>query len=190
MGARAGAVERTRERILAAARDRFFDLPYDEVRLADIAAAAEVSEQTVLNHFASKERLLLAVAEFVAPEVEGLRGSTVPGDVDAAVRGLMRQYEALGDANVRLVAAAERIPELARGVEFGRAHHAAWIEKTFGDALPAAPAARRRAIAALYAVTDVGTWKLLRRDLGRSRADTAAILRGLVRAAVETAADI
>lgn len=187
MGARADTVERTRERILAVARDRFFDLPYDEVRLAEIAAAAGVSEQTVLNHFTSKERLLLAVAEFVAPEVEGLRGPAVPGDVDAAVRGLMRQYEALGDANVRLVAAAERIPELARGVEFGRARHVAWIEATFADSLPAAPGARRRSIAALYAVTDVGTWKLLRRDLRRSRADTAAIMRSLLRAALATA---
>jgi AcrR family transcriptional regulator len=185
MGARAGSVERTRERILAAARDRFFDLPYDDVRLAEIAAAAGVSEQTVLNHFTSKERLLLAVAEFVAPEVESLRSPTVPGDVDAAVRGLMRQYEALGDANVRLVAVAERIPELARGIEFGRARHLAWLEESFGDALPVAPAARRRAVAALYAVTDVGTWKLLRRDLGRPRADTARILRGLLRSALE-----
>jgi AcrR family transcriptional regulator len=190
MGARAGAVERTRERILAVARDRFFELPYDDVRLAEIAGASGVSEQTVLNHFTSKERLLLAVAEFVAPEVESLRSPAVRGDVDAAVRGLMRQYEALGDANVRLVAVAERIPELARAVAFGRARHTAWIEETFGDALPAAPAERRRAIAALYAVTDVGTWKLLRRDLGRSRADTAAILRGLIRSALETVGDL
>ena len=188
--ARAEGVERTRERILGVAQQRFFALSYDDVRLADIAAAAGVSEQTVLNHFSSKEGLLLAVAEFVAPEVERLRGPVVPGDVDAAVRGLMRQYEALGDANVRLVVAAERLPALARGVEFGRTRHLAWLEETFGTALPDEPKARRRALGALYAVTDVGTWKLLRRDLGRSRTDTAAILRGLIRAALETARDL
>jgi hypothetical protein len=38
-------------------------------------------------------------------------------------------------------------------------------------------------------VTDVGTWKLLRRDLGHSRADTAAVLRALLRAALATARD-
>jgi hypothetical protein len=71
-------------------------------------------------------------------------------------------------------------------VEFGRAHHTAWLEAMFADALPTAPAARRRSIAALYAVTDVGTWKLLRRDLDRSRRDTAAVLGALLRAALET----
>ena len=79
------------------------------------------------------------------------------------------------------------VGELARAVEFGRARHVAWLEETFGAALPPSGPARRRAVAALYAVTDVGTWKLLRRDLGRSRADTAAILRSLLRAAVEAA---
>jgi hypothetical protein len=122
--------------------------------------------------------------------VEGLRGPVRAGDVDAAVRGLMRQYEALGDANVRLVAAAERIPELARGIEFGRARHVAWLEESFGAALPRDPAARRRAVAALYAVTDVGTWKLVRRDLGRSRADTARVLRALLRSALESVRDL
>lgn len=189
MQARAETVGRTRERILSVARDRFFRLPYDDVRLAEIAAAAGVSQQTLLNHFSSKEGLLLAVAEFVAPEVEAMRGPILPGDVDAAVRGLMRQYEALGDANVRLVAVAERIPELARAVEFGRARHIAWLEASFAGWLPGDQRARRRAIAALYAVTDVGTWKLLRRDLGSSRIETAAVLRLLLRAALESARD-
>ena len=189
MQARAAAVGRTRERILAAARDRFFHLPYDEVRLAEIAAAAGVSQQTLLNHFSSKEGLLLAVVEFVEPEIEAIRGPVLPGDVDVAVRALMRQYEALGDGNVRLAAVAERIPQLARAVEFGRVHHTAWLEAVFADSLPEEPRARRRTVAALYAVTDVGTWKLLRRDLGHSRAETAAVLRSLLRAAVETARD-
>ena len=42
-------------------------------------------------------------------------------------------------------------------------------------------------LAALYAVTDVGTWKLLRRDLGHSRAETTAVLQSLIRAALATA---
>lgn len=184
---RATGVRRTRERILDVAQERFFGLPYDEVRLGEIAGSAGVSEQTLLNHFSSKEGLLVDVARHVAPEVERARGPVVPGDVDAAVRGLLRQYEKYGDANVRLVAVAERIPELAAGVEFARTRHICWLEETFADALPTAPGARRRAVAALYAVTDVGTWKLLRRDLGHTRRDTAAVLASLLRAALETA---
>ena len=99
----------------------------------------------------------------------------------------MRQYEALGDANVRLQAVAERIPLLAQGVELARARHSAWLEEAFGEQLPADPRARRRALAALYAVTDVGTWKLLRRDLGHSRAETTAVLQFLLSAALDAA---
>ena len=40
-----------------------------------------------------------------------------------------------------------------------------WLVAMFGDRLPTTPAARRRAVHALHAATDVYTWKLLRRDL-------------------------
>jgi hypothetical protein len=58
------------------------------------------------------------------------------------------------------------------------------LEQAFGVQLPPTGAHRRRALAALYAVTDVGTWKLLRRDLGHSERETAAVLRGLLHAAL------
>ena len=187
MQARAEGVGRTRERVLAAARRRFFEQPYDEVRLADVAGEAGVTQQTLLNHFSSKEGLLLALVEVLAPEIEALRGPVPDGDVTAAVRGLMRQYESLGDANVRLAAVVERIPALGRGLDQARAHHLAWREQTFAGPLPADPRDRRRTLAALYAATDVGTWKLLRRDLGHSRAETTAVLQSLLRAALATA---
>ncbi|MGX5653179.1 TetR/AcrR family transcriptional regulator [Geodermatophilus nigrescens] len=186
MRARADGLARTRERILAATRRRLLTMPYDDVRLADVAAEAGVSQQTLLNHFTSKEGLALAVAEALAPEIEALRGPVAPGDVAGFVRGLMRQYEALGDANVRLAGVAERIPALAPGMEFARGRHTALLEETFGGHLPADPRERRRALAALYAVTDVGTWKLLRRDLGHSRAETTTVLQSLIRAALAT----
>jgi AcrR family transcriptional regulator len=189
MRARAEGVERTRERILRAARGRFVDLPYDEVRLADVAADAGVTQQTLLNHFSSKEGLLLALVEVLGREVDALRGPVRPGDVRGFVRALMRQYEVLGDANVRLAAVAERIPELHRGLTYARAVHTARLEETFAEQLPADPRERRRAIAALYAVTDVGTWKLLRRDLGHSRAESTAVLESLLGAALATASD-
>ena len=184
MGARARAVEETRERVVAVAREHFTRLPYDEVRLAEVAAAAGVTQQTLLNHFSSKEGLFLAVVDVLGPEIEALRGPVVPGDAAAFARGLVRQYEALGDANVRLAAAAERIPVLTTALERGRARHTAFLEEAFGAQLPTGARERRRALAALYAVTDVGTWKLLRRDLGHSRAETTAVLEFLLRAAL------
>ncbi len=184
MSARAHGVERTRERILGVARNRFVERPYDEVTLADVAGAAGVTQQTLLNHFSSKEGLLLALGEVLGPEIRALRGSPPAGDVRATVRGLVRQYEQLGDANVRLQAAAERIPALAAGLDAARREHLGWLERIFGDQIPEEPRERRRALAGLYAATDVGSWKLLRRDLGLSRADTTAVLESLVRAAV------
>ncbi len=186
MQARAEGVQRTRERILAAARSRLLEMPYDDVRLADVAADAGVTQQTLLNHFTSKEGLALAVVDMLGPEIEALRGPVAPGDVTGFVRGLMRQYEALGDANVRLVAVGERIPALGQGLQMARATHTAMLEAAFGEQLPGDARGRRRALAALYAVTDVGTWKLLRRDLGHSRAETTIVLQSLVRAALAT----
>ncbi|MET0907961.1 MAG: TetR family transcriptional regulator, partial [Ilumatobacteraceae bacterium] len=50
MSNRANAVASTKERIATAALDLLMERRYDEVTLADIAAAAGVSHQTVLNH--------------------------------------------------------------------------------------------------------------------------------------------
>ena len=50
----------------------------------------------------------------------------------------------------------------------------------FGDRLPTTPAARKRAVHALHAATDVYTWKLLRRDLGLSRTETEKTMADLV----------
>jgi AcrR family transcriptional regulator len=184
MTTRADGVGRTRDRILGVARERFFSQPYDEVTLGEIASSAGVTQQTLLNHFSSKEGLALAVVESVKPEIEAIRGPVTAGDVRGAVRGLMREYEALGDATVRLAAVAERLPALAPGLALARRTHREWLERVFAPALPPDSRARRRTLAALYAASDVGTWKLLRRDLGHSRTDTAAIMRTLVEGAL------
>ncbi|MEU8269128.1 TetR family transcriptional regulator [Sphaerisporangium sp. NPDC049002] len=50
----------TRERIANTALTLFSEQGYDAVTIADIAAAADVAKQTVVNHFPAKEDLLLA----------------------------------------------------------------------------------------------------------------------------------
>ncbi|GAB7190672.1 hypothetical protein NUM3379_13780 [Kineococcus sp. NUM-3379] len=188
MDRRARSVEETRRRILSAARTAFLAEPYDGVRLADVAATAGVSQQTLLNHFTSKENLFVAVLGVLGAEIEAARSPVPPGDTDAAVAELVREYEEFGDANVRFVLVAERMPAvLGDALAGARAAHARWLEDVFGGELPQDPLPRRRALAALYAATDVGTWKLLRRDLGHSRTETAAAVR-LAVGAVLTAA--
>jgi uncharacterized protein (DUF1810 family) len=68
---------------------------------------------------------------------------------------------------------------LAPLLDDARAGHQAWLEHIVSDRLPTAPGARRYAIHALHAATDVYTWKLLRRDLRVNRETTERIILDL-----------
>ena len=139
-----------------------------------------MSHQTVLNHFSSKAGVALAVAELISAETTDIRNRATPGDVAGAVHLLVGEYERFGDANVRWAATAERLgvvarcpgrrPSLAPGVAGHDVRRTSAVDAT----------ARRRAVNALHAATDVYTWKLLRRDLGLSRAETERTIVQLV----------
>jgi AcrR family transcriptional regulator len=150
--------------------------PYEFVTLAAIAQAADVSHQTVLNHFASKEKVAAAAADLLSRETAAARAQAQPGDVSGAISILVGEYERFGDAGARWAVAAERLGALASLLDEARAGHQAWLEQIFSKRLPATPAARRHAIHALHAATDVYTWKLLRRDLRLSRENTERII--------------
>ncbi|MBG0566395.1 TetR/AcrR family transcriptional regulator [Actinoplanes aureus] len=181
MASRAEAVAATRERIARSALRLLMECAYDDVTLADIAATAKVSHQTVLNHYQSKEGAALAAIELLRGETEALRTSVRRGDPGHAVEVLVEQYERFGDLNVRWAMSAERLGRLAVLLDHARAAHRGWLEDTFAQALPAAAAERRRAVNALHAATDVYTWKLLRRDLRLSRSETIRAMTALVR---------
>ena len=87
----------TRDRILAAALDRFGTRGVDAVSLDDIAAVVGVRKQTVLYWFASKEELVDAVLEAAVAELAVVIEAAVraaPDDplerVDAVVRAVFR----------------------------------------------------------------------------------------------------
>jgi AcrR family transcriptional regulator len=179
MTARAEAVEQTRERILQAAYEEWLALPYDQVTLDGVARAAGTTRQTVLRHFGSKDDLALAVVEWQRPQEESAR-QVEPGDVAAAVAQLVGRYEAMGDANVRLLELEGRVAPIDHLLAIGRESHRGWIETTFAPFLPRRGKRREELVLALYAATDVTVWKLLRRDLQQSREDTEAVIRHLV----------
>jgi hypothetical protein len=71
--------------------------------------------------------------------------------------------------------------QLQKGVRAGREFHRAWVRRIFSPVLEKIPPTqRRRRLAQLTAVTDVYTWKVLRRDLGLSRQEAEACVRELI----------
>jgi AcrR family transcriptional regulator len=179
MVARAEGMAATRDRIVQAALKLALEQAYEDVTLASIAQAADVSHQTVLNHFASKEKVAAAAAELLARETASARARAKPGELAGAISILVGEYERFGDANARWALASERLGALAPLLDEARAGHQAWLEHILSARLPATPGGRRYAIQALHAATDVYTWKLLRRDLRLSRETVEHIMLDL-----------
>jgi AcrR family transcriptional regulator len=124
VGHREGKKQRTRQLIADTAWELFAERGFDRVPVAEIAAAAEVSEATVFNYFPTKEDLVFGQMEAFEQELlVALRGR--PADesiVQAFGRFVMRPRGLLAseapDANERMGAVARVItgslPLLAR----------------------------------------------------------------------------
>ena len=177
MRARSASAQATRLRILEHAQRLFLSRWYDEVTIAGVAAEAEVSGQTVLNHFGDKEGLFAAVVDHTSVEVLGRRDQARAGDVAGAIEILVDDYEITGDASIRLLAVEHRIPSVQATMDTGRSNHRDWVERIF-----TAPAVTNE----LVVVTDVYAWKLLRRDRGLSRDETVASMRRMAEALIQT----
>jgi AcrR family transcriptional regulator len=183
MATRAAAVEVTRERILEAACGAFLASWYEDVTLRDVAAAADVALQTVVNHFGTKEALYGAAFDRIDDVIKAGRYEVEPGDVEGAVAALIDDYERTGDFLLRALAEEGRLAIVRAGLARGRREHQAWVEHVFAAALATLRGAvRRRRLAQLVAVTDVYAWKLLRRDRSMSRDQTVLAVRELVEA--------
>jgi AcrR family transcriptional regulator len=177
MAARADAAQATAARLLDAAVTRFTDTAYEDVSLEEIAQAAGVTKRTLLRRYGSKDALFVAAMDRAAHEMMRSRDAAPVGDVAGAVTNLVDHYERWGENRLRLLAQEDRIPVVAENVQGGRRYHWSWVEQKFAPLIGGLEgSARTRRIAALVAITDVYTWKLLRRDLGLSRADTEQLL--------------
>jgi AcrR family transcriptional regulator len=189
MDSRAAAAQRTREAILEAAERLFTARAFDEVTIADVARAAGVAQQTVVNHFGSKERLVLVgMQERVAPRIEAQRAKVRPGDLESVVEIVAEDYEATGRNTMRLLAAAERFETMAEIARYGRDFHRGWVRHALGPQLERLDEQAREQTARLLAVVlDVRTWAQLRLDDGCSADETKRDLRRLVQALLREA---
>lgn len=188
--ARAAAAEATALRIVDAFRGRLERLWFEDIRLEDVAQDAGVTVQTIIRRFGGKEGLLDPTTDAIERDVMSAREGP-PGDAAAAVRALVRDYEADGEVYMRALAQEDRYPAMRRMTEAGRSGHRGWVERVFAPELAGLPpeVARRR-LDGLVVATDVYVWKLLRRDMGRSVAELEDHMLRLIQAALSISTDL
>jgi AcrR family transcriptional regulator len=178
--ARAEAAEETARRIVDAFGECVRDRWFNEVTLDEVAGRAGVTVRTVIRRFGGKPGLLAAFMEQVAPQVKAQR-TAAPGDVDDAVDRILAVYEDLGDSVIRHLSQESLHPEIKPLLDMGRSEHRAITAETFATWLePLSAEERRRTLDALVIAMDIYCWKLLRRDMNRSLAETRAVMLRLV----------
>lgn len=177
---RSDAAQATGERILDAFAEQMRRHWFDEITLESVADAAGVTVRTVIRRFGGKDGLLTHFVDRFGQQVN-MQCEAVPGDIDAALTQLLDFYEEWGDSVIRNLAQEPRHPALKPLLDDGRRAHRDLTALAFGPTLATLPEPeRRRATDALVIATDVYTWKLLRRDMGRTRPETAIVVRRLV----------
>jgi AcrR family transcriptional regulator len=181
MHARAASADATRQRILDAATTEVWNRRSSEVRLEDVADRAKVTVQTVLRVFGSRARLLDAAWEAAGARIRKQREAAAPGDIPGTIKALFDHYEDMGDFVIRNLAQEDELPELQEWLKHGRAAHRRSMERQFGPWLKGAKAAERgELLDCLVSICDVYNWKLLRRDMSRSRRDAERRVRRMV----------
>ncbi len=103
----------TRDAIATTARRLFAERGFDAVTVAEIAVAADVSEKTVFNHFATKEDLVFAGGDTRLAQLQAAIAERPPGtsvlDVFRANSASMLDVVAAGEGDDRLV-----VPRIVR----------------------------------------------------------------------------
>lgn len=182
MRARADAAAATRERIVHSAVQLLHERLTSDIRLDDVARRAEVSVQTLLRVFRSRSELFAVAFDEALHVIAAELDWVEPGDVAASVSAWLDHYERIGDVVIRSLA-EESDPAVEPIVRTGRTKHRERVERQFGPQLvERSPHERVELVDALMCTCDVYTWKLLRRDVGRSRPEAEAIVRRMVTA--------
>ena len=188
MVVRAEAAAETRRRILNAANQVAYErIDLDSVTLDEVAKRAGVTTMTVVRHFGGKNRLLEDLQRAERRRVMASR-QVAPGDITEATRVLYDHYEQLGDWGIRAQARELVEPNLRHYLNRARMGHRKWVLETFAPQLKRLHAAKRRMVVdALIVATDVLTWKVLYRDMGRPRPKAEATVQLMIEAIVRRA---
>jgi AcrR family transcriptional regulator len=182
--ARAQSAESTAHRIVDAFLERLMKQWFDEITLDLVAKDAGVTVQTIVRRFGGKEGLLSNAVKTLGAQIVATRASP-SGGLKRLVDNLIEDYEQTGDSVLRLLALEPRHPDLKQFLDFGRSEHRRWVSTAFSETFgKLSDTGRKGVLDALVIVTDVYTWKLLRRDMGRNVSATAATIQLLIQATI------
>jgi AcrR family transcriptional regulator len=185
MKARAEAAEATADRILDAAVELFTSDPFDDVSLDLVAERAGVTTRTVIRRFGSKDELFVTSMDRAREDAIAQRNLAPVGDVSGIVANVIEHYERWGNNRLRMIEQEEKIAVIAENAQYGRRFHRDWVKRVFAPSLKGlAGRVRERRIAGLIVLTDVFTWRLLRRDIGLSRSETERTIVEFIEAAL------
>jgi AcrR family transcriptional regulator len=123
MTARAEKAAQTERSILQATAALWQELSIHEIALEAVAERAGVSVRTILRKYGSKEGLFEVCIETDAAENERRRNEAPAGDIEAALRILLDDYEQYGDANIRTLAVEAELEVARKLLDAGRKYH-------------------------------------------------------------------
>lgn len=181
MSARAQAARETEQRVLDVALRLFSEQLYDAVSLEQIAEQAQVTVQTIIRRFGSKELLFDRTLPPRMEQVYQDRMNEAVGDVEDALESLLRHYERWGQLILHLQFQKERVASIEAAVTAGRNAHKAWLKRSFAAQLEKlSTEAYRVQFAQLMIITDVFTWHTLRHEQSLSEEEIREVLRSLL----------
>ncbi len=179
--ARAEAREQTRDALLDAASEEFFEGQWLKTSLESLSAKAGVTKQTLLRHFGSKDGLLIQAMMRTGGQARDQRWSAPAGDIPGVVDNLLDHYEDWGTRSMRIGAWQDGPTILAMISHAARQFHYNWVDYAFAPQLEDLNGvARIQCRAALIAICDVQTWWIFSHDLKLSRSEVRTTLINMI----------
>lgn len=165
--------QRTRRRILEAARTVFADLGYERATIRGIAAAADVDKSSVIQYFGTKQNLFREAVHWTIPVADAI-ADTPEQTAENLARGMLAAWAADPNSPMAVLLRASMTSEDA--AEILRTHITSSAVPTLATAIDA-PDARLRAALVGAMLMGIASQRYLLRMPDLVDVDTDELLR-------------